>query len=132
MFRKSIPLLALLAIQIGCTLEPAARHELRAAHPVTLQQYKQAEGNLPKLQIDQNTADVNSPGRITIGPGTVTIDNIGQGTDHTNPAVREWKRTACRPGSSESRRYPCVTSMPNGDACQIGSCLPADLYRGNR
>jgi hypothetical protein len=131
MFRKSILLLALLAIQ-GCTSESAPRNQLQASHPVTLEQYQQSSGNPSANSVSRNQFDANSPRSTADGSGSVIINIIGQGTDHSNPLVREWKVTNCRPGTAESRRYPCVTSDQYGNACQLGSCLPVDLYRGNQ
>lgn len=55
-----------------------------------------------------------APGQISAGgPGSAAVD--------------AWKGSHCRPGSPEASQYPCVTSMPNGDACQLGSCLPAEI-----
>ena len=55
-----------------------------------------------------------APGQISAGgPGSAEVD--------------AWKGSRCRPGSPEASQYPCVTSMPNGDACQLGSCRPAEI-----
>lgn len=41
--------------------------------------------------------------------------------------VTKWIERNCTPGSKWANQYPCVTSDQYGNACQIGTCRPAEI-----
>jgi hypothetical protein len=51
------------------------------------------------------------------------INASGPGTAN----VEAWRQRNCEPGSKYANQYPCVTSDQSGNACQIGTCRPAEI-----
>lgn len=118
---KYIAAIVIALLFSGCDLPAGPQNNLTAGPtpaPLTINQLNQQ----PRVRISGRPVEGDAPvvviaprpGQITAGgPGSVAVD--------------AWKDSHCRPGSPEASQYPCVTSMPNGDACQIGSCRPAEI-----
>lgn len=88
------------------------------AKPLTINQLNHSY----RQRFDNGSVDDGAPVIVTApAPGYISAGGPGAA------AVDAWKSSHCRPGSPEATQYPCVTSMPNGDACQIGSCRPAEI-----
>lgn len=126
---KTLLLFVALACLVGCSsVESVQSSSLIAnpgptAQPLTINQLNQgvrprvAGGSAGYANRDDGAPIVviaPAPGQISAGgPGSASVD--------------AWKGSHCKPGSPEASQYPCVTSDKSGNACQLGSCLPAEI-----
>jgi hypothetical protein len=104
---KRLITILIMSLMVGCAAPDVVQGNRLLASPTATPQTIQ--------QLNQQ------PVQVRIGNGDVIIDNIG--ADHSSAEMRQM-RAACRPGSNQ---YPCVTSDTKENACQIGTCLPAEI-----
>lgn len=87
-------------------------------------QFTVAPSPTPKPVAVQEFNNGSAPGDASVSISVPAAPGI---TQPLNSQVSEWMKTNCAPGNPAANKYPCVTSDANGNACQLGSCLPAEI-----